>query len=89
MVPPVYQPRDPSSTVLYRVIAEHLEVSITNSTQKNKGFWRKAGDIGKGSVYDTLRNFMPSYLRPRRFPSLAGAFLDRWVALQPLLVYAK
>ena len=24
MVPPVYQPRDPSGTVLYQVIADHL-----------------------------------------------------------------
>ena len=28
MVPPVYQPRDPSGTVLYQVIAEHLETFL-------------------------------------------------------------
>ena len=28
MVPPAYQPRDPSSTVLYQVIADHLETFL-------------------------------------------------------------
>jgi len=28
VVPPTYQPRDPSSTVLYQVIAEHLETFL-------------------------------------------------------------
>ena len=28
MVPPVYQPRDPSGTVLYQVIADHLETFL-------------------------------------------------------------
>ena len=28
MVPPVYQPRDPSDTVLYQVIADHLETFL-------------------------------------------------------------
>ncbi|HEY7711504.1 MAG TPA: transposase zinc-binding domain-containing protein [Candidatus Entotheonella sp.] len=31
VVPPVYQPRDPSSTVLYQVVAEHLETFLATT----------------------------------------------------------
>jgi hypothetical protein len=29
MVVPIYQPRDPSSTVLYQMVAEHLETFLS------------------------------------------------------------
>ena len=61
MVPPVYQPRDPSNTVLYQVIAEHLETFLATLAAEPtaKGLPKHVVPTG----YDPVRDEDPELAR--------------------------
>jgi hypothetical protein len=45
MVTPAYHPRDPSSTVLYQVIADNLETFLAPSTQAERQLWKRSPSL--------------------------------------------
>ena len=62
--PPVYVPRNPSTTVLYRVVADHLATLLASLNA--------APDVRGLPVY-VAREFMTIYsVRPRAWLSAAG-----------------